>query len=130
MSIFLAIIIGMYLRTQPDYYESALESAFFQSMTNVAWGIALAWIIFSCHQRQGTFIRRFLELAIFQIVSKLSYSMFLTHVMIQFILVASQRQPGLFQNNHLVILLIINNNLKYIYIFCRFTSFGVIWDSL
>lgn len=35
ISTFLVIIFGMYRRTQPNYYETALESAFYQSMTKV-----------------------------------------------------------------------------------------------
>ena len=122
----------MYRRSQPNYYETALESAFYQSLSKVFWGIAIAWIIFSCQQKQGYFLRSFLELPIFQIISKLSFSMGLTHVVIQIILVASQRQPGLFQNNHLV-----NDCYRFSkfmncldYIYFRFINFWVILDLL
>ncbi|KAF2896150.1 hypothetical protein ILUMI_10023 [Ignelater luminosus] len=49
------------------------------SLTAPAWLLSLSWIIFACVSGYGGLVNWFLSLPIFRFISKLSYSMVLTH---------------------------------------------------
>ncbi|KAF2896152.1 hypothetical protein ILUMI_10025 [Ignelater luminosus] len=49
------------------------------SLTAPAWLLSLSWIIFACVNGYGRLVNWFLSLPVFRFISKLSYSMFLTH---------------------------------------------------
>lgn len=68
---------------------NATYNAFYRS----CWAIAIAFIIFACHNGSGGVIRWFLCLQIFQPLAKMSLSMYLSHRIYQIISIASIRQP-------------------------------------
>ncbi|CAH1378595.1 unnamed protein product [Tenebrio molitor] len=56
-----------------------LANSFYISLMRPAWAIAICWVIFACVTDHGGPINQFLSLPIFQILSRLSYSIYLVH---------------------------------------------------
>lgn len=87
----LSIIFGIYFMQQPDYPATVLESAFYESFSRVCWAISLAWIVFACVHGYGGPVNWFLSLPQWQPLARLSYSIYLVHLPIQLLIVASAR---------------------------------------
>lgn len=87
----LSIIFGIYFMQQPDYKATVVESAFYESFSRVCWAISLSWIIFACIHGYGGPINWFLSLPQWQPLARLSYSIYLVHLPIQLLIVASAR---------------------------------------
>lgn len=56
------------------------ESAFYGSVHRGAWGIGLGWIVYACCTGRGSFINTFLSWRIFNPISRLTYLMYLIHM--------------------------------------------------
>ncbi|KAG4075102.1 hypothetical protein HA402_013497 [Bradysia odoriphaga] len=95
----LAIIFGPYHMHQPDYIATDLESAFYESFSRVCWAISLSWIIFACVHGYGGPVNWFLSLPQWQPLARLSYSIYLLHLPIQLLIVASSRTQLIFTEN-------------------------------
>lgn len=74
-----AAIFGNYPLIQFDNNPSALVQALYESLSRVAWGIALCYIIFACVHGHGGPINYFLSHPLWQPASRLSYSIYLIH---------------------------------------------------
>lgn len=68
-------------------------NATYNSLYRSCWAIAIAYIIFACHNRKGGILNRFLSLQMFQPLAKMSLSIYLSHRIVQIVSVASIRQP-------------------------------------
>ncbi|GBO01815.1 hypothetical protein AVEN_77806-1 [Araneus ventricosus] len=62
--------------------ESVLETAVYNGLKHLLFSISVAWIIFVCVTGQGGFFNRFLSSKIFIVISRLSYTIYLTHMVI------------------------------------------------
>ncbi|XP_064538746.1 nose resistant to fluoxetine protein 6-like [Drosophila montana] len=67
--------------TGPDL--SQLSDALYYSLTRIAWPIGLCWVVFACMQGYGGMANSFLSSPLWQPLSKLSYSAYVWHIMIQ-----------------------------------------------
>nr|XP_032296495.1 O-acyltransferase like protein-like [Drosophila virilis] len=66
--------------TGPDL--SQLSDALYYSLTRIGWPIGLCWVVFACMQGYGM-ADSFLSSPLWQPLSKLSYSAYVWHIMIQ-----------------------------------------------
>lgn len=91
----LAIVFGYYPFQQSEKMFNihkaihATYNAFYRS----CWAIAIAWIIFACHNGKAKLINWFLCLPVFQPFARMSLSIYLTHRVYQILSVATIRQP-------------------------------------
>ncbi|CAL1284190.1 unnamed protein product [Larinioides sclopetarius] len=60
--------------------ESVLETAVYNGLNHVLTSCSVAWIIFVCVTGQGGFVDRFLSSKIFIAISRLSYTIYLIHL--------------------------------------------------
>ncbi|EDW66331.2 uncharacterized protein Dvir_GJ15968 [Drosophila virilis] len=67
--------------TGPDL--SQLSDALYYSLTRIGWPIGLCWVVFACMQGYGGMADSFLSSPLWQPLSKLSYSAYVWHIMIQ-----------------------------------------------
>lgn len=78
----LAAVFGLYPMNQPGAILFDLECAFYESFSRVCWAIAIGWIVFACvHGYSGPF-NWFLSLAQWQPISRLTYCIFLLHMIV------------------------------------------------
>ncbi|RZC40305.1 tudor domain-containing protein 3-like, partial [Asbolus verrucosus] len=91
------IVLGhSYFIKYPDY--NVLEASFFNSLTRVAWSLALSIIIILCVNGYGGLINSILSSKIFVVLIRLNYNIYLLHLLTILAVVAQQRTPGYFSN--------------------------------
>ncbi|XP_017119535.1 nose resistant to fluoxetine protein 6 [Drosophila elegans] len=60
-----------------------LNEAFYVSLSRIAWPLGLSWVVFACMQGYGGLANSFLTSPLWQPVSKLSFCIYLGHLLIQ-----------------------------------------------
>lgn len=94
----LAVVYGMYNYNQfsdyPGYHWAA--SIFYASLHRLAWGLALAWVVFACHYGYGGPVNTFLSHPSWQPLSRLTYCMFLIAIPIQTMVFVYDNQTPLY----------------------------------
>lgn len=76
LGVMLAIVITMHdTEVNPELEKNNL----YFSLTRPVWSAALCWIVFACQFGYGGPVNWFLSKSIFQIMTKLSFSMYLLH---------------------------------------------------
>lgn len=98
LTIVFSVIFGPYNSQQPGYESSAAEAATYDAFSRVGWGVALSWIIFACHHGYGGVINDFLSHPVWQIISKLSFCMYMTHFTVQVIIYGNFQTSLYFSN--------------------------------
>lgn len=94
----LAIIFGQYPLQQIDAKENLIRDAFYESCSRVTWCVALGWIIFACVKGYGGIINYILTWSIWMPFARLSYSIYLTHFIIQMLLITTSRTTSYFND--------------------------------
>lgn len=93
----------------PFYY------GLYYGLGRVVWSIALCYIIFACTNGYGGPINAFLSHPMWQLFSKLSYSVYLVHFSVIMITMATLKAPPYFSEFNLV--------CKFFYFYCIFFYF-------
>lgn len=84
-----AISLGIMLTIVLTYMDATvfdatiLKNTLFFMFARPAWSLALSWIIFSCHFGYGGPINWLLSKSIHQVMTRLSFSMYLLHMLIE-----------------------------------------------
>jgi peptidoglycan/LPS O-acetylase OafA/YrhL len=99
----LAVLFGMYPLQSSQSNASDVVHALFFAMQRNSWGIAIAWIVFSCSMGYGGIIKSFLELPIWIPLGRMSLSFYLVHGLYYSIHIGSKRIPHKFDDFELVI---------------------------
>lgn len=77
-----AVVFGNFRYYQSPANASALEFGLFEALTRVAWSISLSYIIFACIHDSGGPVNRFLSLSVYQPLAKLSFTIYLIHLLV------------------------------------------------
>ncbi|XP_043256336.1 uncharacterized protein LOC122399606 [Colletes gigas] len=80
-----------------DYVYDAEEATNYAVIYPVVWALALCWIIFACHTKNGGIINRFLSYHWLVIFSRISYAVYLTQFAVFFYNVGTTRYSSEFQ---------------------------------
>lgn len=72
---------------------TTLEHGLWMGLSRVCWAIAISYIIFACHHNSGGPINWFLGHALWQPLSRLSYSMYLMQFLVLFFTMGTTKQP-------------------------------------
>ncbi|XP_044727164.1 uncharacterized protein LOC123290876 [Chrysoperla carnea] len=94
-------VLGIYPENQPGYEYDRVFNSIFVGAHRVVWSAGLSWIIFACIQGYGGPVNWILSLPMFQVLAKLTYSMYLTHIFMQNIHSRSLQMPYIFSNMHI-----------------------------
>lgn len=95
----LTVIFSQYPLQQENFKENPLiADAIYDSMKRISWCLSLAWIILACHLSYGGIVKKFLSLPIWLPISKLSFCIYLVHLPVQLVYLASIRTPQFFSN--------------------------------
>lgn len=84
-----------------DDYQRWVHSVYI-TFVRPSWALALSWVIFACIFGYGGPVDWFLSLPVFQIVSRLTYSMYIVHLTIIVIVLSNTKTPLYFNNFYLV----------------------------
>ncbi|XP_059481023.1 nose resistant to fluoxetine protein 6-like [Neocloeon triangulifer] len=82
LAVLYAVVFGSYDIFQYGRENDSMEAALYGGLHRPAWALAVGWIIFACNCGYGGWITTFLSARVFQPLSKLSYSIFLTHYIV------------------------------------------------
>lgn len=95
ISVLVSVILGFFPFQQSENYFkiSNVVNASYNALHRSCWAIAIAWVIFSCHNGDGGIIREFLSHSFFKPFAKMSLSVYLTHRIHQKVSVAAIKQP-------------------------------------
>ncbi|XP_044729325.1 O-acyltransferase like protein-like [Chrysoperla carnea] len=92
---------GMYPIGLPDYEYNRPYMSYYMAMSTLFYCLASSWIIFACIFNYGGIMNWFLSLPMWQVLSKLSYAMFLTHFALQMAFHATIKTPTWFSKINL-----------------------------
>ncbi|XP_015511171.2 nose resistant to fluoxetine protein 6 [Neodiprion lecontei] len=81
-----------------NYPYSVAREVVFAIFMRPFWSIATAWLIYACTQGYGGFLSSFLSLPIFLPLGRLTYNIYLVHMLIQWVKSFSTRVPGVFSD--------------------------------
>lgn len=87
------VIFANYPLVQRDIKTSSIDHALYDSLSRVAWALALSYIIFACVHGYGGPVNWFLSLSFWQPLSRLSYAIYMLHFHVIFIVMASAKSP-------------------------------------
>lgn len=79
LAIMATVIFANYPLVQPTKNLPALDHALYESLSRVAWSIALCYIIFACVHNYGGPVNWFLSHPLWQPLSRLCYAIYLIH---------------------------------------------------
>ncbi|GJQ80381.1 hypothetical protein Trydic_g12243 [Trypoxylus dichotomus] len=98
----LATILGNHPFQLENHDYNRLEASFYLALSRSSWTIGLMWIVWACKHSYGGPVNSFLSNPVFQVLAKLSYSIFLWHLVLQFLLVGALKQPTYFSDFNMV----------------------------
>ncbi|GLV35422.1 uncharacterized protein CBL_01428 [Carabus blaptoides fortunei] len=78
-----------------DKYDR-VGNAFFNGLHRHVWALCLCWIVYACTQGYGGPINTFLSWTPFQILGRFTYTMYLTHLTLQYLIAGSNRTNTFF----------------------------------
>ncbi|XP_054728349.1 nose resistant to fluoxetine protein 6-like [Anastrepha obliqua] len=77
------LVFAWYPKTLPSTGgPTVLESAFYLAFGRMAWPLAICWVVYACVNGYGGIINSFLSWTFWQPISKLSYSMYIWHLIV------------------------------------------------
>ncbi|XP_030750747.1 O-acyltransferase like protein-like isoform X2 [Sitophilus oryzae] len=94
----ICIFVGHKDLTSEKYNKYA--NAFYNSLVRPLWASCIGWIVFACTMGYGGFINSFLSLPIFQVLSRFTYSIYLLHVTILYMITYAAKSPAYFSIFH------------------------------
>lgn len=80
-------VFALYPFSQPNYVYSPVNAALFHTFIRTGWSTGVALLVFVCCTGYGGVINALLSWKVFAPLSRITYSMFLTHGTIQMILI-------------------------------------------
>jgi peptidoglycan/LPS O-acetylase OafA/YrhL len=95
ISIMFLVVLGYFpFQQSENYFEFPnILNATYNSLYRSLWAIAVAFIIFACHNGSGGIVKWFLCLPVFQPLTRMSLSIYLSHRFYQIVSIASLKQP-------------------------------------
>lgn len=83
-----ALLAACIFALYPSNLEGAhpltpVESAFYIALSRIAWPLALSWLVFACTYGYGGFVNTFLSWSIWEPFSRLSYCVYLIHLIVE-----------------------------------------------
>ncbi|CAL4140730.1 unnamed protein product, partial [Meganyctiphanes norvegica] len=86
-----------------DRHPEQLVSDIYLGLFRGVWGLALMWVVLACHSGYGGPVNSFLGHPSWQPLSRLTYGMFLTHIFVILLRVASEFRLKTFSHINMII---------------------------
>lgn len=89
LSMLATVIFAVYPYTQSGAGDiSAMAGAFYLCCSRIAWPLALCWIIWACQNGLAPIVNEFLSWSFWQPLSKLSYCLYIWHLLVETVHIA------------------------------------------
>ncbi|EDV92767.1 O-acyltransferase like protein [Drosophila grimshawi] len=82
---------------------SMLEQSLYYTLTRIAWPLGLCWVVFACMNGYGGMADSFLSSPLWQPLSKISYSAYIFHIVMQQIIGSRMRSSAFFSDFEMMI---------------------------
>ncbi|XP_068156769.1 nose resistant to fluoxetine protein 6-like [Drosophila tropicalis] len=84
LSLIVTVLFAVFPYTQTGSGEiSPLSGAFYICCSHIAWPLALCWLIWACQTGQAGLINSFLSWSFWQPLSRLSYCLYIWHLLVE-----------------------------------------------
>lgn len=84
LALFVICIFALYPSNLDGAHQlTSVESAFYIAFSRIAWPLGLAWLVFACANGYGGFVNTFLSWSIWEPFSRLSYCIYLIHLIVE-----------------------------------------------
>lgn len=82
---YLVMIGPFFMKETYDFIErNVIMNAVYISFVRVVWALAIAWIIFTCHNNLNKNLNTFLSSKYWMLISRIGFSIYLIHPVLQF----------------------------------------------
>lgn len=101
----LAVLLGGWSYNTPftAMKYDPVTQVLYGSLHRAVWAAALAWVVFTCHYGYGGLVNDFLSYPLWQPLSRLTYTMYLTAICVQLVVAASARTAFYFSHVNKII---------------------------
>jgi peptidoglycan/LPS O-acetylase OafA/YrhL len=93
----LACVLGGHSTLRGEEYDR-WGNAFHIALVRPAWSLAICWVILACTNDYGAPINWVLSLPIYQVLNRFTYSIYLTHVTMLYMITFDRKWPDYFSN--------------------------------
>ncbi|KAF4531441.1 hypothetical protein B566_EDAN004211 [Ephemera danica] len=93
LSLMAFVVFGGYPLKQYEYHDRGLAAAFFGAVHRPVWALAIAWLIFACHQGFGGWLNSFLSARFWLPLSRISLCISLLNPLVLLINIGRMRSP-------------------------------------
>ncbi|XP_065347195.1 nose resistant to fluoxetine protein 6-like [Cloeon dipterum] len=94
----LSVIFTVVISFKEDYVPDPIAAGFYAGLHKLGWSLGLAWIVFACANGLGGPVNAILSWRHFQPLSALTYSAYLTHLVVITALAGSRKVPNYASN--------------------------------
>ncbi|KAJ3619354.1 hypothetical protein MTP99_005042 [Tenebrio molitor] len=93
----LACSLGGYSTLRGEEYDR-YGNAFYIALVRPVWSVAVSWVILACTNDYGGPVNWALSLPIYQVLNRFSYSIYLSHATILYLITYNKKRPDYFSN--------------------------------
>ncbi|GLV35421.1 uncharacterized protein CBL_01429 [Carabus blaptoides fortunei] len=91
-SVCLALLLTVLYAPHNTLFEhDRLADAFFNGLHRHVWALGLCWVVYACTQGYGGPVNSFLSWSLFQVLGRFTYTMYLTHELLQNLMIYTAR---------------------------------------
>ncbi|KAB0800035.1 hypothetical protein PPYR_07915 [Photinus pyralis] len=112
------------------FSNRSLETAWDSALRRPLWSLALGWVVFACHFGYGGIVNGFLSSAKFRLLSRISYSAFISHVFVQAIALEVFQMMPVWDTGFMLKTLWINYVMIFFFSVALTLAFGSPVDSI
>ncbi|XP_060531161.1 nose resistant to fluoxetine protein 6-like isoform X2 [Cylas formicarius] len=94
----LASLVGCHVFFVEEHDYDRIESSLFLAVSRSSWTLGVLWMVWACVNGSGGPINYVLSLHVFRVVGRISYGMYLLHMLLQFTMSGAAKMPGYFSD--------------------------------
>ncbi|KAH0816917.1 hypothetical protein GEV33_005874 [Tenebrio molitor] len=94
----LAALVGCHAFHKENHEYNRLEASVFHSCSRSAWTFGIVWMVWACINGYGGPINYVLSSYVFRVLARISYSMYLLHMLMQYLMSGAAKMPGYFSD--------------------------------
>ncbi|KAK9730277.1 Amiloride-sensitive sodium channel [Popillia japonica] len=98
LSLIAVTILGNHSFQLENHDYNRFEESFYLAMSRSSWTVGLMWIVWACKHGYGGAVNILLSHPIFQVLAKVTYSIYLWHLLMQFLMVGALKMPTYFSD--------------------------------
>ncbi|KAJ3643262.1 hypothetical protein Zmor_025986 [Zophobas morio] len=97
-ALMVASVVGCHSFQEENHDYNRLEASVFLSCSRSAWTVGVMWMIWACIHGYGGIVNEFLSMFVFRVLGRISYGMFLLHLILQLFKNGANKMPIYFSN--------------------------------